>query len=89
MNQPKNYEYSFTPDNWPMSFDEVLGERELCVAFDYEAEDKHDMVKEGIHMAIFARHDGDEEWEEVSHLTSAKEDKEFVQMCFDYLETTQ
>lgn len=89
MNKPSNYEYSFTPESWPMSFDEVLGDREICLAFDYEAEDRHDMVKEGIHMAIFARQDGDDEWEEVSHLTSAKEDKDFVQSCFDYLEQTQ
>jgi hypothetical protein len=89
MNKPSNYEYSFTPAVWPMSFDEVLGEREICIAFDYEAEDRHDMIKEGIHMAIFARHDGDDEWEDVSHLTSAKEDKDFVQSCFDYLEITQ
>ena len=89
MNQPRDYEFSFTPDVWPLSFDEVLGERELCIAFDYEPRDEVDMIKEGVHMAIFAKVEGDDEYEDVSHLTDKEEDKYFVKMCFDYLEQTQ
>jgi len=83
---PKDYEYSFTPDSWPLSFDEVLGSRELCISFDYEPRDEVDMIKEGVHMAIFAKEESDTEWEDISHLTDKKEDKFFVKMCFDYLE---
>lgn len=89
MNQPKDYEFAFTPDVWPLSFDEVLGERELTLAFDYQPRDEVDMISEGIHMAVFAKREGDDEYEDISHLTDATEDKEFVKMCFEYLETTE
>ena len=89
MNSPKNYEFAFTPNVWPLSFDEVLGERELTLAFDYQPRNEVDMIKEGIHMAVFAKREGDDEYEDISHLTDASEDKEFVKMCFEYLETTE
>lgn len=89
MNQPKNYEFSFTPDVWPLSFDEVLGERELCIAFDFEPGSDADMIREGIWMGVFARHEGDDEWEEISHLCSKKEHADFVNQCYDYLKETE
>lgn len=89
MNKPSDYEFSFDCDCWPISFDEVLGERKLCIAFDYEPEDNGDMIREGIWMAVFARHDGNEEWEDITHLVEAKEHADFVQQCYDYLKETQ
>lgn len=85
MIQPSDYQFSFEA-SFAMSFDEVLGERELCVAFDYEPEDKHDMIREGIWVEVFAKHDGDTEWENISHLVEPKEMKDFEEQCFNYLE---
>lgn len=86
MNQPKDYEFAFTPDVWPLSFDEVLGEREFVIAFDYQPLDEVDMIKEGIHMAVFAKREGDDEYEEITHLLSNEEEADFVNECFNHLE---
>jgi hypothetical protein len=85
MTQPSDYEFFFEAD-FPLSFDEVLGERQLCVAFDYEPEDKHDMIREGIWVEVFAKHDGDTEWENISHLVEPKEMKDFEEQCYAHLE---
>lgn len=86
MNCPKNYEFCFTPSCWIASFDEVLGEREFVVAFDFDELNDADMITEGIHMAVFAKHDGDEDWEEITHLLSNEEEADFLNECFNHLE---
>ena len=83
---PQDFEYSFEYDNYPMSFDEVIAGRALILAFDYTPRDEDDMISEGIHMAVFAK-DG-EEIEEISHLVEKKEERDFVDACFKYLEET-
>ncbi len=85
--QPEDFEFSFEYDNYPSSFDEVIGGRQLILAFDYTPRDDADMVSEGIHMAVFAK-DGDE-IEEISHLVEEKETQDFVDACYQYLETTE
>ena len=86
MTQPKDYEFCFTPFCWISSFDEVLGDREFVVAFDYEERDDHDMITEGIHMAVFAKHEGDTAYEEITHLLSDEEEADFIKECFNHLE---
>ena len=85
MTQPSDYEFSFDAD-FPLSFDEVLGERQLCVSFDYEPEDNNDMIREGIWVEVFAKHDGDTEWENISHLVEQKEMRYFEEQCYAHLE---
>ncbi len=85
--QPGDFEFSFEYDNYPMSFDEVIAGRALILAFDYTPRDEDDMISEGIHMAVFAK--DDEEIEEISHLVEKKETQDFVDACYQYLETTE
>ncbi|WP_310625774.1 hypothetical protein [Limnohabitans sp.] len=84
--QPEDYEHHFDASgNQPISLDEVVGDRDLCIAFDYEPRDDGDMVREGYWPHLFAKSATDTEWEEITHLLlSRAEEKWLLDACVEH-----
>jgi len=72
-NQLTHYDGCFLTDEFPMSLDEVLGERELALVFNYAPYDPSVGLYGGLDVFALARVTGDAEWEDITHLLSAKE----------------
>lgn len=85
--QPEDCEFHFDASgDQPMSLDEVLGDRDLCVAFDYEPRDDEDMVREGYWPHAFSRGEADTEWEEITHLLLSKAETDWLlDACVEHI----
>lgn len=85
--KPTDYQEQFTAEVWNMNDDliDLIGEREACIAYEFEEGDKHWGERDSLTASLFARFAGDE-WECLDHLLSEEDQNEIEVMAREHMD---